>query len=415
MKKNQFLVLQFLFCFLAVNSYAQKEFKEGYIINNQNEKIDCLINYYKKLTSPEEVTIKLNENSEAITYSKNEVKFFEVLGEAKFIRSEVEIDQSAIHGGALTYNKQPDNQKKIIFLNILVEGNQTLYVYETNNLTRYYFKNSKDEIEQLIYKKYQLSQSVVVENQDFKKQLNAILTCNVSFQSINKAQYHKKDLVNLFKTHNTCSGDLSVSYEENKMPPKYNFYVKAGLQSATMGVSIETTETMTYSKDVKISNKLGVKLGAEFEVVLPYNNYSTSLFLEALYQNFEHEKEIQMNFDHFADYTERVKVDYKSIEFLIGGRHNFINNKKYKLMGIGGLVFDVPLKNSTIKFDYAWDNKMGKDFNFMIGIGTRIYDRFIVDLRYNTPRNNLNLAEGSNGVTKSNYQSLSMIFGYKFL
>ena len=62
MKKNAALLLIILA--FGINGYSQIIFEKGYLINNSNEKIECLIKNNDWKNNPETFEYKLSENSE---------------------------------------------------------------------------------------------------------------------------------------------------------------------------------------------------------------------------------------------------------------------------------------------------------------------------------------------------------------
>ena len=64
--------------FITFSSYSQVEFEQGYLINNDGKRLECLIKNVDWKNSPTKFQYKLNENSEPITASIDGVSEFGV-------------------------------------------------------------------------------------------------------------------------------------------------------------------------------------------------------------------------------------------------------------------------------------------------------------------------------------------------
>ena len=83
--KTHFLMLTFLIS--AQIFYAQFLFDQGYIINNNNERIDCLIKNIDWKDKPKIFEYKLNENDVETNGSTDNIREFGVLDESRFVRA----------------------------------------------------------------------------------------------------------------------------------------------------------------------------------------------------------------------------------------------------------------------------------------------------------------------------------------
>ena len=69
MKKTLFILL----LFVGFNIFSQIKFEKGYIIFNNDKKIDCLIKNDGWLNIPKRIVYKISENDERIELSTDEV------------------------------------------------------------------------------------------------------------------------------------------------------------------------------------------------------------------------------------------------------------------------------------------------------------------------------------------------------
>jgi len=176
------------------------------------EKIECLIKNSDWEYNPNSFEVKNNSNEASREVSLSEAKEFAIDGYFKYIRETVDIDNSK---GEPDYSldKDPNFASATVFLKVLVEGTNSLYQYENNAFPiRFFFKNSTQNIQQLVYKKYFKSNenlSSLYANDFYKRQLLGAVNCNNSSLNVEKLQYTDDDLSDYFNSVNKCLGDTS--------------------------------------------------------------------------------------------------------------------------------------------------------------------------------------------------------------
>src|SRR5690606_21684320 len=90
--KNQLLLI--LITILSFNCYSQISFEKGYYIDNNDQRINCLIKNVDWKDNPTEFEYKLSENSAPEKASIKLVKEFGVDNISRYIRTTVNIDKS---------------------------------------------------------------------------------------------------------------------------------------------------------------------------------------------------------------------------------------------------------------------------------------------------------------------------------
>ncbi|MFL0097040.1 tRNA modification GTPase, partial [Tenacibaculum maritimum] len=187
------LTLLFIAIFLHFNSYAQITFEKGYYIDNLNQKVNCYIKNIDWDNTPSYFEYKTTLSSPKKTIQVQSVKEFAIIGQSKYIRSLVEIDRSSSSLKHISNNKEPIFKKESLFLKVLVAGKASLYFYKDNNLRRYFYsKDDSQQIKQLIYKPYRISENKIRKNNTFKRQLWLNLKCDkFTISKINQIQYKK--------------------------------------------------------------------------------------------------------------------------------------------------------------------------------------------------------------------------------
>lgn len=393
---------------LSFNCYSQITFEKGFYINNDGQKTICLIKNIDWLNNPTEFQIKLTENNEAKTITIDNVKEVTIYDISKHIRANVKIDKSFDNLNKLSHDKNPIFSDELLFLKVLVEGKASLYYYENENLKRYFYKNNNDKIDQLVFKSYLTTDnSVKKDNNKFRQQLWTDLKCeNISINDIEKINYKKSDLVNLFIKYNKCHNSEIINFENKKQKDLFNLNIRPRIINS----SITLLHTNSIYGDTNFDNKLNFGFGVEAEIILPFNKNKWAIIIEPTYQNFKSKKIIETN--NVSGGKLILNSDYKTIDIPIGLRHYFFINENSKIFINFSVIFDIDL-NSSFHF-YRSDGSNFKTFNTQstknigLGLGYKFKDKYSIELRYNSDRE---LLENYNLWT-SDYKNSSLIFGY---
>lgn len=393
MKKH---ILFFIICLIQIKPiYSQINFKDGYFINEENQKINCLIKDLGWGSNPQSVEYKISQNGKIETADLDTVKEFGIGSAIKYIRRTVKIDFSSDKIGHLSNEKAPEFTEKQIFLKVLLEGKASLFQYKEGDLIYYFFSTDTTDIRPLIYKKYKSDQGNVKENNQFRQQLfvNFGVECFDS-EEFKRLKYYTKDLIRLFIKYNECQKVEFVDFRENQPKMIFNLHMKAGLNQNTL--SVKNFKASSVNMEFEAENNF--KIGFESEFVLPVHGYKWSFALEPTYQYFKDKQQL--------DY-ETVTIDYQYLDLAFGIRHYFYFGSNSKLFLNGLLLFSIDM-NSSIDYSSGTVLDIKTYPNFAAGFGYQFYDMFSLEFRYQTKRQIL--ADYVNWDAKFN--SLSLILGF---
>lgn len=407
MKKQ---LLSLLIWVITIGTYSQISFENGYYITNSNEKVACQIRNVDWKNTPIEFEYRLSEHSETQKMGIPEVKEFGVYNFSKFVRAKVDMDRSSDNIQNLSANKHPKYQQEEIFLNVLIEGEANLYEYIDGHLKRYFFNLDTIDIQPLVYKAYRFSATEIGANNQFRQQLLNHLKCDsMNGMDIERLTYKKDRLIAYFIQYHHCHGMAFTNYYERQKSAFFNVSLRPRLNSSSLTIENQPSG----SRNTDFGHKLGFGLGVELEFVLPFNKNKWSIFVEPTYQSFKADKTREVT--NISGQILIAEVDYNSIEIPIGVRHYFFLNSNSKLFLNFAYVVEVAL-DSTIEFkrgdgSVIGDLEMKSSNNIALGAGYKINDKYSVELRYLTSKNNL----GYHNTYDSDYRSVSLIFGYSFL
>ena len=389
----------FLFLLLSsITAFAQNTYQPGYFIANDGQKTSALINNLAWKNNPTTFDYKMSELDEPATKNIEEVSEFSVDDAYKFRRFTVQIDRSSSIVGRMSDDKEPKWETATLFLKVLVEGKATLYQYEENNLVKYFFSTGDhSKAEQLLYKEYMIS-SYVAENNAFRGQLYSLMSGGSGKTGEYKnIEYQKKPLVKLFLKYNGDSGEKTTNLSERQNKGDFNFKVSAGVSFSSYTLENALNEDFFFEFD----NKTSIRLGAEFEFILPFNNNKWALFVEPNYQSYKAEGSNEL-FDW--------RIDYRYLELPMGVRHYMFLNDNSKLFLNAAYVMSFPIGDAFVQYNDAIPLDISKNSNFAIGGGYCI-DRFSIEARYNFTHSIMK----EYTTYSSDYSSMSLILAYRIL
>ncbi|WP_034230261.1 hypothetical protein [Aquimarina pacifica] len=384
-------------CVLLLVPYAfgQITFDESYFIDQSGDKVNCLIKNIDWKNNPKEFTYKLSVNGEETIAGLDAVKEFEIVGDSKYIKTTVDIDRSSDKITKVSTLREPKFKKEQLFLKVLVQGQASLYSYADGDLIRYFYKTDTTPIKQLIFKRYKIDNDLIGSNNRYKQQLFNALSCkNITESEIKNLAYKKNSLIKIFVKYNVCQNTEMINFDRKQKRDLFNLSLRPGVNSSSF-----TAQYINSDFGVDFDTEISFRMGIEGEFILPFNKNKLALFIEPTYQHYESKK---MN-----DENTIANIDYSSIEFPVGFRYYSFLNEQSKLFFNTAVVFDISLSKT---FEVSNLERIGftPSPNFLIGGGYKFKNIYSVELRYGFNRNLLN------GYTrwKSNYSSLSLIFGY---
>ncbi|MBS3993665.1 MAG: tRNA modification GTPase [Bacteroidetes bacterium] len=404
MKKK---LLYFAFAIFSINLRGQISFEKGYFVDNDGNKTECFIKDLDSKNNPNSFEYKVLENDEKKSANINSVSEFAIYNTSKYIRKKVKIDRSSNKIQDLDNNKNPTFNEEQLFLKVLLEGNANLYLYEDGNLVRFFYNLDDSDIEQLIYKKYKSTATMVGENNRFKQQLWNDLKCpTFKMSEVENLDYKTTSLVTFFVQYNKCKNSNFINYNEKQRQGTFNLTLRPRLNNSSLAIQ----NMVSSSNNTDFENKLGFSFGVEAEFILPFNKNKWAVIIEPTYQSFKGLKTTEVYDVSGGKLISEVK--YNSIEIPIGLRHYLFLNNNSKIFINASFIIDSSSK-SSIEFRrvdnstlFSLDVKTQPNLGF--GIGYKLHDKYSLEMRYQTSREILD----EYSYWFSEYKTVSIIFGY---
>ncbi|MBC5993875.1 hypothetical protein [Pontibacter cellulosilyticus] len=430
------LLLSILFFLLNLNVFGQSSFEPAYFIDNEGNKVECLIKNVDKSTNPISFEYKLSESAEAKFAGINDVQEFEILNTVhKYKRLDIKIDRSSSNVREMDYSREPEFEQEQLFLKVLIEGKASLYSYkDRGGLSRFFYKLDDKATEQLVYKKYMINEVNFGENKSYQQQLwNNLKSPTITMEQLEKVGYEEKDLVKLFVKYNEHFDVNHINYSQKKEKGDYNFSVKIGSSISALNVEqklliiyyenrVKHTKYLRYYSE--FDKALSPQIGLEMEYVLPVNKKRWSVFFEPTFQYYKRTYEF-VNHRHtpnayspWAVSSEEgeLHVNYSHIMLPLGVKRYFFIGEGSKLFLGGAVAFNVLLGPSQVFSMESAEREHSLDKNeasmmpaFVSNLGYKLNNKYSIEVGYQ-----LNKIMVENQSWTNRFESaFSVAFGYK--
>lgn len=399
--------IAFFTVFASILTFSQIKYEKAYFIKNSGEKIECYIKNEDWRNSPSSFEYKINESEKSSKSTIKEVKLFEIYNHGKYVRSNVQFDQSSNNLNSLSNNRAPEFVERELFLKEIIPGKIQLYKFSEGNIVRFFYQKEDSKIEPLIYKTYEITTSQISYNEDYKNQLGKILSCSsINKEELERLQYNEKSLKEIFIKYYKCSSPDYVINQTKSNQGKFNLYVKPRINFSSLNFFNSQDSNYTTEMD----NNVSFGLGLDAEFILPFNKNKWAITVEPTYLSYKGAKTSDSKLVIGGQLN--TTVDYKSIEVPIGIRHYMYLNNQSKISINAQYVMNFTL-DSTIKFkrnDGSVYNQIdiNSTANYAFGLGYTYKNKYGIEFRYYSKRN----VTSDYFYWNSNFKNFSIILGY---
>lgn len=211
-------LIAILLSLCSIAAAAQVRYEKGWFVDNTGRKVECLIKNDERFSKTSQFMYKMSEDSEERVATIAEISSFSV-GNMLFERHEVMIDYSEddINAG-YDISSEPNQEREVVFLQVLCDGQARLYYYEIPKVKKNYFFSTTEspELEYLINKNYMTDNRTgfLRENKAFRHQLYiGLANMGVTPDDVNHLEYDENQLMDLFDKLN---GTKSARYAQGR-------------------------------------------------------------------------------------------------------------------------------------------------------------------------------------------------------
>lgn len=372
-----------------------QDIQKGYYIDASGQRAEGFFSY-GNFADPS--TLKFSNTAEGSfeDFKYNDVAEYGVENDFKYQKVTVDIEVSTLKADAVSKTRNPEWGSKTIFVNVLLEGDASLYSYYSPGGSIFFYKiNSKNvPLSQLVYKKYYTADYTVAISRHYQQQMFTDVNCkSQGIKDFNRVRYSESSLIKVFSAYNECSGNTVKKYDSKKdRSIKLEYTVFAGVNHSNMKLN-NTNPPIGDNTDTQ----LGLGFGGEVAIVVPSRKFS--FFLKADYEHIKNEFAREWVSGNSYVKTS-YNIDITLLNLYVGARYNYLLNPKNKLFIDAAFASGFPW-GSFEKYYYSesptltmagqvYEMKLGKDIFFNFGIGYTFNNKYGIDLRVDTPRDFFN-------------------------
>lgn len=249
MKLTIFKTSFFIILLIFTNTLnAQDHLLEGYILTHEGETVHGYIDAFNLNVGTNSSVIKFRQqkNDSGKEYDPTSIQAYSVGGQV-YEGGFVDVELSPRDQNNLSIVPEFELKKQLVFLQTIVRGEKSLYVYKNNADNQFYIRNDS-VYELLLYKKYIGNKSVqgesrlvISENKNYLQQLDTYLTgCPEKKQEIASSKYNQKDLTRLFLLYYNCTKE-----EFRSFVPKRKNSLRLGVMASYSFTSMDFNYTLS--------------------------------------------------------------------------------------------------------------------------------------------------------------------------
>jgi len=341
-------LLLIIFSFFPTSLFSQKNFLKGEIITKDDKVIKGEIKYKNWSVNPKTISFRKNDKEDITEYSPSEIKEFTVADE-KYIGALVEIETSRMEEEYLSISREFNFEKKLVFIQAIIQGEKSLYHYKDSRRTFFYIQEGSEYI-LLNYKKYINeinSKKYVKENKSYLSQLNKYLSdCPKIQQELGSLKYELNEMEKVFREFYQCV-EKEIDFQKITEKPIQKMGVLGGISLSILNFRTSTNSFQTLT-NATFTPSYNLFVGGSYEIVFPRNFYRFSVNNEIIYSSpyrIEGKLESIVNENNYDNHHFEFKFSYINVNSMF--RMKVAELEKIKLHLNFGLSAGLAISRST--------------------------------------------------------------------
>lgn len=386
----KYLFIVTFIIFSILESKAQSDFREGYIINNNNDTINLLIDYNGLVSSHKKCICKTNSYDKTQIYTPEDIKAY------KFI------DSKYYESKPIVTNKGREK----FFLEYLIDGIVDIYYYRDINGGHYFVDDESGNLHELKNEEKEIIKGDIKYQKQKKEYLGVLAyTFRESpaiLKKIGTVNLSHKSLINIANEYHNeiCSDEECIIYQKKPPKIKSSFGFTIGLSGQSIIPTGEFSDELYFMKNSQFGFEISPSIGFYYKVNIPFVNENLYFQYEGTYSRISLktttsyiEPVYEMN------YIDDIALTQNSFNNLGILKYEFPKGKFRPTFQIGGFInyFFKSDYSRNLEVIYSWgdtyfteqihDNPFSKfDYGINIGAGLRsIYlkdKELFLDFRY---------------------------------
>lgn len=404
------ILLIFTLLFITISSYAQDNFKEGYYLKTNGDRVTGLIKVQDNNTNPTEIAYKRSTMGPQQTIKSSNMLGFGIGNSIQYDKYTIKVSKASDDIDYMDRVKEFDLVQETALLKLLVDGEAQLYEYSEGGITQYFVKKGND-ITSLLYKRYLLRGGIATNNQ-YKQQLSTLLTCDSGkLPDPVNLKYTARSLTKFLRSYNECNGSLNNSFVNKERVNTLHIKAFGGLQSSSL--EVDGTQNRSFDFGNQTSFVPGIELELRFKS--QKNDNMWSIFFDARRHTFEASAMTPfMVFPSEIIFFRETKAVYEAIDIGFGARYYInIGVNSNIFFGVNGSIDVIGTREITYD-DVGVEDLISNHPTGILGIGVGYnWKNLSAEARIHTNRDISDAEQGS--ATTTSYSNLALTLSYSFL
>lgn len=379
-----------LIILFILGAKAQSDFRDGYIIHNNNDTVNGFINYKGNKANAKKCIFREDMQSENQTFTPDEIKGY------RFTDSKYYVSKIVNEG----------NKKEQVFLEYLIDGIVDIYYYRDEQGDHYFVDDGNDNLLELTTERKEVivnNTRYINENKRYIGLLKSVFKDSPSiYQKVDNVDLNHKSLVTIAHDyHNEICIDEECIIYEKKIPKIKNAYgLIIGLNIMSFIEIYDFPAELYYLRNNDFGYKILPSIGVYYKMNIPYINERLYIQYEGTYSRMR----LTTNSSIIEPiYSWTIINDITLIQNVFNNvclvKYEFPNGKIKPTMHIGGFAgyyFKTDYERNR-EVIFAWGDTKSKDqindspfekFDYGIncGAGLKIHYKndkeLFLDLRY---------------------------------
>ncbi|MGV3586392.1 MAG: hypothetical protein ACO1OF_05275 [Adhaeribacter sp.] len=351
----KFTLLSKLFIFfvifysLLLTSFAQTDFRPGYVITNTSDTLTGFINYKGFIANTKECTFKANLNDKSTTFSPSQISAYRFNSDKFYVSN--------------SYLNFKSNSP--IFLEYLLRGRVNLFQYRDDSGD--HFVISKDtlilELDNT-EKRVNVNGTQYISNPHlYKGQLRALMGDHLAlFHEIDKTDFNIASLMKIVKKYNDQSQKaISIQFEEKKRPYKFNFGIHSSYGKPNLYLNDFTYQPNHYGiSKANFNTNYSFTVGVLLDIHLLEMNDKLHFLVEPAYSKTSFGSDVTKKSGTYNSYHNTININLTALRLPFSLKYSF-NSLAWKTQPFlrGGVAHYKFLKRSAA-YSYLVEEQTSK-------------------------------------------------------
>ncbi len=329
---------------LFQSSFSQINYLPGYVINNNGETLNGLIDQRNWERNPDKIKFKTNSDTTPVIYKPTDVLEFKV-GNEVYVSATVDTEVSNVTTDMLDDDSRLKIKVETVFLQTFFKGEKSLYYYKNADRKMNFYIKKNTVFELLVYKKYLKG----IELREYKKylgQLSLYLNdCSSIMKKLEKVSYKKGSLIDLFKSYYKCSGD-DVSFQKKRKKSQIEIGVLTGVSFTNLDFNSKDSFRDLVNTQYNVSTNIPVGLFVDLTFEGNFSKWSFNSELLFSSYKFKGDYEKITNENDYSTTKTVFRLSYLKINNLL--RYRYPVGRTFLFFN-GGISNGLALKKTNTK------------------------------------------------------------------